>query len=173
MCKSLSSSGWKAVTSWLPCLAATIWPSTEAKDAHVVLHAFYIGRTDERGRETGAHLRHVEGGVEATQLSSIGVAARADIHRGEAWVLLAIHLLGQQDQSGTGAEDGQSAGNGFADGLEQLGSWSNFSIVVDSPPGMTQAVLGLVPVGELAHLKTFSAQLLEHSLVLDECSLQG
>ena len=36
-----------------------------------------------------------------------------------------------------------------------------------------QAVLGLVPVGELAHLKTFSAQLLEHSLVLDECSLQG
>ena len=143
------------------------------QDAHVVLHAFYIGRTDERGRETGAHLRHVEGGVEATQLSSIGVAARADIHRGEAWELLAIHLLGQQDQSGTGTEDGQSAGNGFADGLEQLQVMEQLQHRRRFATRDNQTVLGLVPVGELAHLKTFSAQLLEHSLVLDECSLQG
>ena len=111
--------------------------------------------------------------MEATQLSSIGVAARADIHRGEAWELLAIHLLGQQDQSGTGAEDGQSASNGFADGLEQLQVVEQLQHRRRLATRDDQAVLGLVPVGELAHLKTFSAQLLEHSLVLDECSLQG
>ena len=86
---------------------------------------------------------------------------------------LALNVFGQEDEAGTGAEDRQAGEDVAAHGLEQSEVGKQLQLCGRLATGQHEAVLGLVPVGQLPHLERLGTQRLQPPLMFNECPLQG
>ena len=111
--------------------------------------------------------------METAELTAIGVAARADVHGGEAALRLALNVLGQEDEPGASAEHGQARLYVGPDWVQEVEVAEQLGLRGRLAAGQHQSVLGLVPVGKLAHLEHVGSEASQHALVLNESPLKG
>lgn len=135
-------------------------------------HAVDVGGADE-GHGDGADTCHLRLCVETAELAAIGVAAHVGVHGGQSLARLSVLAAGQEDEAGAGAEDGQTATDGLADGQHQVKVAQELRLCGALAAGNDEGVLGLLPVAQLPHLKRLYAKAREHLRVFGKRALQG
>ena len=88
---------------------------------------------------------------EATELPAVGVPQHGDVHGGDSFPRVVLHLLRQKDHAGAGAEGGQTVGDVLTDREEQF-------FVLHDPEhrgalsaGEDHAVFRLLPVAQFPY----------------------
>lgn len=133
---------------------------------------------DEGGTDKGHGHRteatQLADGIEAAQLTAVGIATGMDTHHVEVFVI-------EHDEAGTGAQDGQSAENSLADRRVELliahdthhGSTLTSGDDETTASGTVRVSLIGLPVGEIADQHGLNTEAGQHLLMLDESPLQG
>lgn len=147
------------------------------QDFDAVANGLDVGRTDEDHRKWLFVGRCDSGncgiGRKTTQLATIGIAAHADVHRGEV-------VRVEHDEAGAGAKHRHSVQNGLADGLVQRfvaddARHGGAFAARDDETAVSFRHLGTVslPVGQVPDFQRFVAKTVQHLFVFDECALKG
>lgn len=137
----------------------------------IAVHLIYMWRANEGHRHVFPSKTFLR--KEAAKLSAVGIAAHVDVHRGETVARFAVFRLGEKDEAGASAKDGQSVLDGLADGLHQLQVVEKLGLRRRFAARNNQGVFRLLPIGGLAHLKRLYVKALKHLLVFQESSLQS
>ena len=103
-------------------------------------------------------------GVKTAQLPTVGITTYLDVHRVQT-------TFGEQDHTGTGAEDGHAVENSLTDGGEETEFVEEAHLDGTLSARQDQSILWVLPVFQLAHLKSLDSKALEHLFMFDECPL--
>ena len=125
-----------------------------------------IGCTDEGHGHIGADVCDRANSVETAQLTTVGITTHLDVHRAQT-------TFGEQDHTGTGAEDGHTVEDGLADRDEESEFVEEAHLDGTLSARENEAVFRLLPVFQLAQLESLDSQALEHLLMFDKGPLQG
>ena len=92
-------------------------------------------------------------GVKTAQLPTVGITSHLDVHRAQT-------TFGEQDHAGTGAEDGHTVENGLADWGEESEFVEEAHLDGTLSSRQDQSILWVLPVFQLAHLKSLHTEML-------------
>ena len=110
--------------------------------------------------------------IEASKLSTIGVAAHIYIHCGYTTELLTFNSLSKKYKSGTCTKYWQTVLYVRYDRLKQAKILKELKLNCTLATWNNKTILRLLPIRQLAYLKGFDTETLEHTLVLYEGTLK-
>ena len=100
-------------------------------------------------------------GVKTAQLTTVGITTYLDVHRVQT-------TFGEQDHTGTGAEDGHTVEDGLTDGGEETEFVEEAHLDGALSSRQDQSILWVLPVFQLAQLESLDSKALEHLLMFDK-----
>lgn len=142
-----------------------------SKNLSISPHLFNIRSTDECHWDVALDALHRSLNVETAQLATVGISQSRDVHRSNAMARLALNLLGKKNQTGTGTINWQAGSNRLLHWLHQSQFIQEFRLGGTLTARNNQAILRLVPILQLANLKTIHAQLSQLLSVLSKSAL--
>ena len=92
-------------------------------------------------------------GVKTAQLPTVGITTHLDVHRAQT-------TFGEQDHAGTGAEYGHTVENSLADWGEESEFVEEAHLDGTLSARQDQSILWVLPVFQLAHLKSLHTEML-------------
>ena len=117
--------------------------------------------TDEGHGHIGADVCDRANGVKTAQLTTVGITTHLDVHRVQT-------TFGEQDHTGTGAEDGHTVEDGLTDGGEESEFVEEAHLDGTLSAREDKAVFRLLPVFQLAQLESLDSKALEHLFMFDK-----
>ena len=112
-----------------------------------------IGCTDEGHGYLLTNASDGACGVKTAQLTTVGITTYLDVHRVQT-------TFGEQDHTGTGAEDGHTVEDGLADRDEESEFVEEAHLDGTLSSRQDQSILWVLPVFQLAHLKSLHTEML-------------
>jgi hypothetical protein len=100
-------------------------------------------------------------GVKTAQLTTVGITTYLDVHRVQT-------TFGEQDHTGTGAEDGHTVEDGLADRDEESEFVEEAHLDGTLSAREDKAVFRLLPVFQLAQLESLDSKVLKHLFMFDK-----
>ena len=125
-----------------------------------------IGCTDESHGYLLTNASDGACGVKTAQLTTVGITTYLDVHRVQT-------TFGEQDHTGTGAEDGHTVEDSLTDGGEETEFVEEAHLDGTLSARENEAVFRLLPVFQLAQLESLDSKALEHLFMFDKGPLQG
>ena len=141
------------------------------KNLGITPHLFNIWSTDESHRNIALNALHRSLNVETAQLATIGISQSRDIHGSNAMTWLTLYLLGKKNQTSTSTINRQACCNGLLHRFHQSEFIQEFCLGSTLATRNNQAILRLLPILQLAHLKTIHTQLSQLLSMLSKSTL--